>query len=165
MAVTHAVPATGIVLSDDPAWLPLDQIYHFLSQETYWARGLPRAVFDRSIAHSLCLAAYRLNDGGTHGELAGFARVISDHATFAYLCDVFVLPEWRGKGVSHALMRLLREHPELQGLRRTVLVTTDADGLYRKHGFTDVPGGSGFMQLHRPNAYQAAGDPAQTASA
>lgn len=77
MAVTHAVPATGIVLSDDPAWLPLDQIYRFLSQETYWARGLPRAVFDRSIAHSLCLAAYRLNDDGTHGELAGFARVIS----------------------------------------------------------------------------------------
>lgn len=114
MAVTHAVPATGIVLSDDPAWLPLDQIYRFLSQETYWARGLPRAVFDRSIAHSLCLAAYRLNDDGTHGELAGFARVISDHATFAYLCDVFVLPEWRGKGISHALMRLLREHPELQ---------------------------------------------------
>ncbi|WP_247422827.1 GNAT family N-acetyltransferase [Ralstonia pseudosolanacearum] len=165
MAVTHAVPATGIVLSDDPAWLPLDQIYRFLSQETDWARGLPRAVFDRSIAHSLCLAAYRLNDDGTHGELAGFARVISDHATFAYLCDVFVLPEWRGKGVSHALMRCLREHPELQGLRRTVLVTTDADRLYRKHGFTDVPGGSGFMQLHRPNAYQPAGDPAQTASA
>lgn len=156
MAATFVVPATGIVLSDDSAWLPLDQIYGFLSQETHWARGLPRAVFDRSIANSLAFAAYRRNDDGKHGDLVGFARVISDHATFAYLCDVFVLPAWRGKGVSHALMQFMREHPELQGLRRTVLVTTEADWLYRKHGFTDVPGSSGFMQLHRPNVYQAA---------
>ncbi|AST32901.2 GNAT family N-acetyltransferase [Ralstonia solanacearum] len=156
MAVTHAVPATGIVLSDDPAWLPLDRIYGFLSQQTHWARGLPRTVFDRSMANSLAFAAYRLNGDGTHGDLAGFARVISDRATFAYLCDVFVLPEWRGKGISHVLMQFMREHPDLQGLRRTVLVTTDADWLYRKHGFTDVPGDSGFMQLHRPDVYQAA---------
>ncbi len=156
MAATLVVPATGIVLSDDSAWLPLDQIYHFLSQETYWARGLPRDVFDRSIANSLCFAAYHLNDDGTHGNLVGFARVITDRATFAYLCDVFVLPEWRGKRVSHALMDFLREHPELQTLRRTVLVTTGADWLYRKHGFTDVPSGIGFMQLHRPNVYQPA---------
>ncbi|WP_439891879.1 GNAT family N-acetyltransferase [Ralstonia sp. 25C] len=156
MAVTRAVPATGIVLSDDSAWLPLDSIYTFLSQETHWARGLPREVFDRSIANSLCFGAYQQRYDGSHGDLVGFARVITDRATFAYLCDVFVLPEWRGKGVSHALMDFLREHPELQGLRRTVLVTTDADGLYRKHGFTDVPGDSGFMQLHRPKVYQAA---------
>lgn len=155
MAVTLAVPATGIVLSDDPAWLPLDQIYRFLSQETYWARGLPRDVFDRSITHSLCLAAYQRNNDGAHGDLTGFARVITDRATFAYLCDVFVLPEWRGKGVSHALMQFMLEHPELQTLRRTVLVTSDASGLYRKHGFTDVPEGIGFMQLHRPNIYAA----------
>ena len=155
MAVTLAVPATGIVLSDDSAWLPLDQIYCFLSQETFWARGLPREVFDRSIANSLCFAAYRLDDG-SHGDLVGFARVVTDRATFGYLCDVFVLPEWRGKGVSHVLMEFLREHPELQTLRRTVLVTTGADWLYRKHGFTDVPDGVGFMQLHRPNIYTAA---------
>ena len=156
MAVTLAVPATGIVLSDDPAWLPLDQIYRFLSQETYWARGLPREVFDRSIAYSLCFAAYQRNDDGSHGDLVGFARAITDRATFAYLCDVFVLPEWRGKGVSHALMDFLREHPALQSLRRTVLVTTGAGWLYRKHGFTDVPEGIGFMQLHRPNIYAPA---------
>ncbi|MDF7169937.1 GNAT family N-acetyltransferase, partial [Escherichia coli] len=99
-------------MSDDSAWLPLDQIYHFLSQGTYWARGLPRAVFDRSVANSLCFAAYRLDDEGSHGDLVGFARVITDRATFAYLCDVFVLPDWRGKGVSHALMDFLREHPD-----------------------------------------------------
>ncbi|MCO5399859.1 GNAT family N-acetyltransferase [Ralstonia soli] len=156
MAATLVVPATGIVLSDDPAWLPLDQIYGFLSQQTHWACGLPRAVFNRSIANSLAFAAYQRNDDGTHGDLVGFARVISDYATFAYLCDVFVLPAWRGKGVSHVLMQFMREHPELQGLRRTVLVTTEAGWLYRKHGFTDVPGDSGFMQLHRPNVYQAA---------
>lgn len=156
MAATLVVPATGIVLSDDPAWLPLDQIYDFLSQETHWARGLPREVFDRSIANSLCFAAYHLNDDGSHGDLVGFARVVTDRATFGYLCDVFVLPEWRGKGVSHALMEFLREHPELQTLRRTVLVTTGADWLYRKYGFTDVPDGVGFMQLHRPNIYTAA---------
>ncbi len=69
---------------------------------------------------------------------------------------MFVLPEWRGKGISHVLMQFMREHPDLQGLRRTVLVTTDADWLYRKHGFTDVPSDSGFMQLHRPDVYQAA---------
>lgn len=155
MAVTLAVPATGIVLSDDSAWLPLDQIYSFLSQETYWARGLPREVFARSIANSLCFAAYRLHNDGTPGDLVGFARVITDRATFGYLCDVFVLPEWRGKGVSHALMDFLREHPALHTLRRIVLVTTGADWLYRKHGFTDVPEGIGFMQLHRPNVYQA----------
>ena len=156
MAVTLEVPATGIVLSDNPAWLPLKRIYDFLSQQTAWARGLPRAVFDRSVANSLCFAAYRLDGEGTHGDLVGFARVITDRATFAYLCDVFVLPEWRGKGVSHVLMQFMREHPDLQGLRRTVLVTSNADGLYRQHGFTDVPAGSGFMQLHRPNVYQAA---------
>jgi len=155
MAAMLVVPATGIVLSDDSAWLPLDSIYRFLSQETHWARGLPREVFDRSIANSLCLAAYCLNDDGTHGELVGFARAITDRATFAYLCDVFVLPDWRGKGISHALMDFLQAHPELQTLRRTVLVTTGADWLYRKHGFTDVPGDSGFMQRHRPNVYQA----------
>ena len=131
MAVTREVPATGIVLSDDSAWLPLDQIYNFLSQETYWARGLPREVFDRSVAHSLCFAAYRLNVDGSRGDIVGFARVITDRATFAYLCDVFVLPAWRGTGVSHALMDFLGTHPDLQTLRRTVLVTTGADWLYR----------------------------------
>ena len=156
MAVTREVPATGIVLSDDSAWLPLDDIYNFLSQETFWARGLPRDVFDRSVANSLCFAAYRRNGDGSQGDLVGFARVITDRATFAYLCDVFVLPAWRGKAVSHALMDFLREHPDLQTLRRTVLVTTGADWLYRKHGFTDVPEGVGFMQLHRPNIYTAA---------
>ena len=156
MAVTRDVPATGIVLSDDSAWLPLDDIYDFLSQETYWARGLPRDVFERSIANSLCLGAYRQANDGSHGDLVGFARVITDRATFAYLCDVFVLPDWRGKGISHALMDFLREHPDLQTLRRTVLVTTGADWLYRKHGFTDVPEGVGFMQLHRPKIYTAA---------
>ena len=164
MAATQVVPATGIVLSDDPAWLPLDQIYRFLSEHTHWARGLPRSTFDRSIANSLAFGAYRLNDDGTHGDLVGFASVISDCATFAYLCDVFVLPEWRGKGISNALMHFLRGHPELQGLRRTVLVTTDAAWLYRKHGFADVPGDIGFMQLHRPNVYQASADSAQAAS-
>ena len=156
MAVTRDVPATGIVLSDDSAWLPLDDIYNFLSQETFWARGLPRDVFDRSVANSLCFAAYRRNGDGSHGDLVGFARVITDRATFAYLCDVFVLPAWRGKAVSHALMDFLREHPDLQTLRRTVLVTTGADWLYRKHGFADVREGVGFMQLHRPNIYTAA---------
>jgi len=156
MAVTREVPATGIVLSDDSAWLPLDDIYNFLSQETFWARGLPRDVFDRSVENSLCFAAYRQDDDGSHGDLVGFARVITDRATFGYLCDVFVLPDWRGKGVSHALMDFLREHPDLQTLRRTVLVTTGADWLYRKHGFADVPEGVGFMQLHRPNIYTAA---------
>jgi GNAT superfamily N-acetyltransferase len=113
----------------------LDAVHRYLSEESYWAKGVTREVVERSIAHSLPFSAF---DGETQ---VGFARVITDRATFAYLADVFVLPSHRGRGISKLLMSTILAHPELQGLRRWSLVTRDAHGLYAQFGFTalDLP--------------------------
>jgi GNAT superfamily N-acetyltransferase len=113
----------------------LDAVHRYLSEESYWAKGVTREVVERSIAHSLPFSAF---DGETQ---VGFARVITDRATFAYLADVFVLPSHRGRGISKLLMTAILAHPELQGLRRWSLVTRDAHGLYAQFGFTalDLP--------------------------
>jgi GNAT superfamily N-acetyltransferase len=119
-----------IRVSDDPAQLDVDLVYGFLSREAYWSRGIDRATFDRSVRHSLCFGAY------TGGRQVGFARVITDRATFAYLCDVFVVPAARGRGVARALLATIAAHEELQGLRRFALVTRDAHGVYERAGFS-----------------------------
>ncbi|MBD9369052.1 GNAT family N-acetyltransferase [Xanthomonas sp. XNM01] len=111
--------------------LDVDLIHAFLATEAYWCRGIPRAVVERAIAGSLCFGGYL--DGV--GQVA-FARVITDGATFAYLADVFVLPEHRGRGYSKQLVATIMEHPQLQGLRRFMLATFDAHGLYTQFGFT-----------------------------
>ena len=113
----------------------LDVVHRYLSEESYWAKGVTRDVVERSIAHSLPFSAF---DGDAQ---VGFARVITDRATFAYLADVFVLPSHRGRGISKLLMTAILAHPELQGLRRWSLVTRDAQGLYAQFGFTalDLP--------------------------
>lgn len=113
----------------------LDVVHRYLSEESYWARGIPRELVERSIRHSIPFSAF---DGDAQ---VGFARVISDRATYAYIADVFVLPEYRGRGISKAIMAAINAHPELQGLRRWSLVTRDAHGLYEQFGFTplDVP--------------------------
>jgi GNAT superfamily N-acetyltransferase len=126
---TAAVPgADEIVVSTDPSRLDLDAIHGFLAG-SYWAAGISRAVMERSFRHSLCFGAY-LGD-----RQVGFARVISDQATFAYVCDVFVSPACRGRGVGKRLMTAIMGHPDLQGLRRWTLFTRDAHGLYRQFGF------------------------------
>ena len=116
-------------ISTDPTHLDLDVIHGFLRQ-AYWSREIPRETVQRAIAGSLCFGGYV--DGA--GQVA-FARVITDGATFAYLADVFVLQDQRGKGYSKQLMQAVMAHPQLQGLRRFMLATWDAHGLYAQFGF------------------------------
>lgn len=132
----------------DPARLERDMIYHYLSQQSYWAAGLPRDVFERSLAGSLCFGVY------VAGKQVGFARMITDQATFAYLADVFVLPEWRGHGISKALLAHILAHPGLQGLRRMLLATADAHGLYAQYGFTALSRPERMMERLDQQVYQ-----------
>ena len=133
-------------VSDDAARLDRDVIERFLTG-SYWAKNIPSATLDKSLRNSLCFA---LLEGGRQ---IGFARVVSDRATFAYLADVFVLPEFRGRGLATWLLTCVLAHPELQGLRRWVLATRDAHGLYRKLGFTPLKRPDIFMERHDPNVY------------
>ncbi|HTW59385.1 MAG TPA: GNAT family N-acetyltransferase [Terriglobales bacterium] len=149
------------VVSTDPARLDLDMIHGFLTN-CYWCRGIPREVVHRSIEHSLCFGVYDV--GGESPLLAksarsgapaqvGFARVVSDFATVAYLGDVFVLESHRGRGLSKWMMECIMQHPALQGLRRWILLTRDAHGLYSQFGFTPVKAPERYMELHRADVY------------
>ena len=115
-------------ISTDPARIDLNVVYEFL-QTSYWAKGRRRSVIERAVTHSLCFGAYQ------DGRQVGFARVVSDRAIFAYLMDVFVIPECRGRGISKKLVRAVLDHPELQNLRVFLLATKDAHGLYSQFGF------------------------------
>ncbi|HKV78427.1 MAG TPA: GNAT family N-acetyltransferase [Candidatus Sulfotelmatobacter sp.] len=136
------------VISTDRARLDLDVIHRFLTN-CYWAKGIPREVVERSIEHSLCFGIY---DGS--GEQVGFARVISDFATVAYLGDVFVLESHRGRGLSKWMMGCILQHSSLQGLRRWILLTRDAHGLYAKSGFTPLRAPDRYMELHQADIYE-----------
>jgi len=138
----------GYEISCDPARLDLDVIHGFLAQ-SYWAKSIPKALVERTIQNSLCWGVYHAS-----GQV-GFARVITDKATFAYLCDVFVLPQHRGQGLSKALVALIKAHPDLQGLRRWMLVTADAQSLYEPFGFTVVSHPERHMEIHRPGIYDS----------
>lgn len=122
-------------------------IHQFLAQ-SYWAEGIPRETVARSLRNSLCFA---LLEGSRQ---IGFARVVTDYATFAYVADVFILESYRGRGLAKFLMECVVKHPELQGLRRWLLATRDAHSLYRKFGFTPLAKPDRFMELHHPNVYQ-----------
>jgi GNAT superfamily N-acetyltransferase len=123
-------------------------VHGYLGNDAYWCRGIPAATLRKAIAHSLCFNA--LDDDGAQ---VGFARVVTDRATFAYLCDVFVLERARGRGVSKALMDAVVAHPDLQGLRRFSLATADAHGLYARYGFAPLGDASRFMEVYRPGVY------------
>ena len=123
-------PRCHVSISTDPSRLDVDVIHGYLTR-SYWAAGIPRHLVERSMRHSLCFGAF---DGERQ---VGFARVISDRATFAYVCDVFVLPSHRGRGVGKAIMAAIMGHRELQGLRRWTLFTRDAHELYRQFGFRE----------------------------
>jgi GNAT superfamily N-acetyltransferase len=133
-------------ISTDPDRLDLTAIHAYL-RESYWAAGIPREKVEKSIRNSLPFGLYENN------ALIGFARVISDFATFAYVADVFVLPSHRRRGLGVWLMEVVRAHPDLQNLRRWVLATRDAHELYRKTGFTEVDPGR-FMQVLDPDVYR-----------
>ena len=127
--------------------ISVDTVYRFLTSEAYWSKGIPRATVERSLDNSLCFSLFR------GGDQIGFARVISDHATIAYLGDVFVLAEYRGRGLSKWLMKCVMSHPDLQGLRRWILLTGDAHGLYARSGFTPLAEPHRWMQRHDPTVY------------
>jgi len=124
----------------------VDAIHGFLCN-SYWAQGIPRATVEKSIRGSLCFGMFYKN------QQIGFARVITDCATFAYLADVFVLPGHCGKGLGKWMMECIMAHPELQGLRRWLLTTRDAHGLYEKSGFKLLAHPERFMEICRPAIY------------
>jgi GNAT superfamily N-acetyltransferase len=133
-------------ISSDTSRMDVDMIHGFL-RNSYWARNIPRAVVEKSIRNSLCFGAF------TGGQQVGFARAITDRAVFAYLADVFVLPEHRARGVGRLLIQAILDHPDLQGLRRLMLATKDAQGLYAKFGFGPLLETKNYMTIHNPNVY------------
>jgi GNAT superfamily N-acetyltransferase len=139
------------VVTCDPAKQDRNLITDFLAS-SYWAKGISQRIVEKSLAGSLCFSL-RNED-----RQVGFARVISDCATIAYLGDVFVLPEYRGIGLGKWLMQCVMSHPELQGLRRWILATRDAHRLYEKFGFTALKSPGVFMERHDPNVYAAPND-------
>jgi ribosomal protein S18 acetylase RimI-like enzyme len=130
----------GFVISTDPARLDIDAIHSYLSR-SYWAAGIPKEVVAKSIEGSLCFGLYE----GV--RQVGLARVITDKATFAYLCDVYVLEEYCGRGLGKWLMRVVQSHPDLQRLRRFVLITRDAHGLYEQFGFSRLKEPDRYMEI------------------
>lgn len=132
-------------IDDDKARLDIDVIHAFIGT-SYWAAGVPRATLERSIANSDSFGLYY------RGTQVGFARIITDRATFAYVADVFVLPDHRGKGLALWLMQTIRAQPQYQGLRRWLLATRDAHALYAKLGFTAVEE-SRFMEIRNARPY------------
>lgn len=135
-------------ISTDPARIDVAAVHRFLTA-SYWAAGIPLETVQRSIQNCICFGLY------CGSQQAGFARVITDRATFAYLADVFVIEEFRGRGLSKWLMRCILAHPDLQGLRRWSLVTHDAHGLYRQFGFRELKSPERWMELHDPGIYSA----------
>ena len=122
---------------------------HGYLTKSYWSSGVPRAIVERAIEGSLCFGVF------LQGKQVGFARVVTDKATFAYLADVFILEPHRGKGLSKRLMQFIFAHPDLQELRRFMLATKDAHGLYEQFGFAELSNPAHFMELHRPHVYKA----------
>lgn len=134
-------------VSTDPGRNDLAMVYEFLTN-SYWARGVPREIVERSIQNSLCFGIYR------GAQQAGFARTITDYATFAYLADVFVIETYRGRGLGKWLVECIRSHPQLQGLRRWSLITRDAHELYRPFGFAEVANPERWMEIHDAQVYE-----------
>lgn len=139
---------SGWTISNTLSPAEIEKAYGWISKESYWAKDLPRAFFDRSVENSLCFA---LRDAT--GELRGFARVVTDKATFAYLGDVFICSETRGQGAGKALMQSIMAHEDLQDLRRWMLATRDAHGLYQQYGFSPLENPERLMQRLDPDIY------------
>jgi len=135
------------LISTDTVKIDVPFVHRFLSETSYWAKNIPFDVVQTSIHNSLCFGVY-------DGEAPiGFARVITDKATFGYLADVFILESYRGQGLSKWLMETILEHPEMQGFRRWALATADAHGLYEQYGFTPLAKPDRWMEKHNPQVY------------
>jgi ribosomal protein S18 acetylase RimI-like enzyme len=140
----------SFLVSDDKTRLDIGFIHAFLSEEAYWSSGIPRSVVEKAIDHSLCFGLY---DGETQ---IGFSRVVTDRATFAWLCDVFVIPAFRRRGLARMMITAVLEHPDMRGLRRTLLATRDAQELYRTCGFHPLPTPDRWMAIADPDVYSKA---------
>jgi len=132
---------TNVLFSTDKTKLQFDVIHAYLSKESYWAQNIPLEIIKKSAEGSLCFAVYF-----NHKQI-GYARVITDRATFGYLADVFILEEHRGKGLSKQLMQFIMAHPDLKKLRRFMLATRDAQELYKKFGFTSLAKPENIMEI------------------
>ena len=147
MTTDYEVRFDDYLITTDQSRLDIAAIHEYLAGTAYWSRGIPRAVLERSLANSLCFGLFE-------GERQiGLARVVSDFATVAYLGDVYVLESHRGRGLSKRLMDAVFSHPALQNLRRWILLTSSADWLYEKYGFTRLGQPEIYMERFRPDAY------------
>lgn len=139
----------GFTISTDPSHLDIEAIWRFLHDEAYWSKGVPREIVERAIGSSLCFGLFAGDPSRGAATQAGFARVVTDGATFAWLCDVFVLPGYRGRGLGEWLVGTVVAHPDLRIQRMFVLATRDAHGLYAKFDFEPADPGR-FMRIVRP---------------
>lgn len=147
----YSIERENFIASDDPELVDRGIVHDFL-RRSYWAQNIPRETVERSLDNAIVLGLYERNGGDL--RMIGMARAISDYATFAYLCDVFVLEEWQRRGLGQWLVKGLLDHPRLQGLRRWMLATHDAHGVYAKLGFKPVADPSTLMTIHDPGIYK-----------
>jgi GNAT superfamily N-acetyltransferase len=141
----------GFSISTDKSLIDFDTVYNYLVNDSYWAQGITADRLRTAIKHSICFGVY-------HGKKqAGFTRVVTDMATFAYICDVFILPDYRRLGLSKWLVQTIRQHPDFQGLRRWSLATLDAHGLYEQFGFTALANPKNWMEIFTPYKLQDQG--------
>lgn len=138
----------NFLVSTDKARLDINYIHQYLSYQSYWAGNIPIETVRKSIANSMCFGVY---DGE---KQIGFARMVTDRATFAYLADVFIDEKYRGRGLSKWMLEVILAHPDLQGLRRVILSTRDAHTLYSQFGFRPLDFPDRWMNIHNPNVYK-----------
>jgi len=147
--MSFSTDASSFEISLDPRRIDIDAVHAFL-RTSYWAQAIPREIVAKSVANSLCVGAF---SGGTQ---IGFARLVTDCATFGYLADVYVLSEHRGQGIAKRMLTTLMAHPDVQGLRRLMLVTRDAQRLYAECGFTALAAPDRHMEKTDPETYRRA---------
>ena len=145
----------GITISTNKALLDIAMIHDYLANQSYWAANIPITIVESSIAHSLCFGVFAADE-----KQIGFARVVTDYSTFAYLCDVFILPAHQGKGIGKQLIATIHQHPNLQGLRRWMLATKDAYGLYEQAGWKHLSKEQAgrILTVHQPDLYKVKGE-------
>ncbi|MDB5153233.1 MAG: family N-acetyltransferase [Mucilaginibacter sp.] len=141
----------GFSISTDKSLIDFETVYSYLSNDSYWAKGMPAEMLRKAIENSICFGVYQQN------KQVGFARVVTDKATFAYLCDVFILADYRRLGLSKWLIQTIKQYPELQGLRRWSLATADAHELYTQFGFVPLGRPESWMEIHTPYKLQDQG--------
>jgi GNAT superfamily N-acetyltransferase len=147
--MTYSARHDDFALSDDPERFDFARGHRWIAEESYWAQGIPFATFEKAARGSLTVGAY-----AACGEMAAMARVVTDRATFGWICDVFVDQAWRGRGLGKALMAYMKAHPDLQGLRRLHLATRDAHGLYAQFGFVPLTGVDRWMEIRDRDAHR-----------